>query len=407
MNLLSTTSLVVNLIAILAVFYFIIKIGRLKERLEKISFVLKSSDNHLNSVDKIIAEITSMELKNQRLESIVEATPFPMLITDSKGKIVSANQAGLNLLEINDKKTTDFIGKSVSLFFYNDPERPSVTDKVIESRKKITGIEASLTTRKGKTIHVLVDSGPIISKSGELIGAFSIAIDITRQKSAELEVTLKNESLATMRKDAEIMSSQLSTSIEAFKKTVNEIQDQVIENDDIAKDIHRFLGELKESFAQFNTTLTPVISSVNMLGEDFNNIQSATALIKSISEQTDILSLNARIEAERSSSSNSNNHGFKVVAKEVKELAIKSKEITNKILKDSNHIREVLDSSASSLEVLRDKSDTITSEFNANSTSEDLSNVSSAIRNTLTQVDGSISEMSKTASNLNRLIREA
>lgn len=409
MTILSTISLVMNVIAILALFYFAIKGKRVKEELQRVFLALNISEKKLDakSIEHIIDDINSIRLKDQRLESIVAATPFPMLITDPKGKIVSANQAGLNLLEIDDKSTSDFVGKSVSLFFYNDPDRPSVTDKVIESRTAIRGVEASLKTRKGKTIHVLVDSGPILAKAGELIGAFSIAIEITRQKMAELEVKSKNESLAKMRSDAEMMSSKLAASIEEFKNTVKEIKEQVIDNDDIAKSIHGFLGGLKGSFDQFNTTLTPVISSVGMLSQDLKNIQSATSAIKSISEQTDILALNARIEAERSSSSNSNNEGFKVVAKEVKELAIKSKEITIEIVNSSNHIHEVLDSSSSSLALMRDKSDIITNALKSNSTSEDLSNVSSAIKNMLFQVDEAITEMSRSASNLNMLIREA
>jgi PAS domain S-box-containing protein len=410
MNLLAAASMIVAVISILGVYYFAMKGRRITEKLRKMLVALNPSKEGLSSqtIDEIITEIDAMRLQNLRLEAIVEATPFPMLITDPSANIVSANQAGFKLLEIDNMKSADFVGQSVSAFFYNDPNRPSVTAKVIESRTAIRGIEASLQTRKNRTIHVLVDSGPILAKTGELLGAFSIAVDVTRQKMAELDVKAKNESLARMRSDAETMSAQLAASIEEFQNTVKEIQKQVAGNEDIAKSIHGFMEQLKGSFAEFDTTLTPVISGTELLNQDLKDIQGATATIKTISEQTDILALNARIEAERSSSSGgSSNEGFKIVAKEVKDLAIKAKEITGEIMNINGHISEVLGSSSSSLALMKQKFDGITRDLSSNTTSQDLAAVSSEIRNMLFQVDTAISDMSRSAASLNAMIRDA
>jgi|GEM_PF-2607580 len=396
--------------AIAALFVITMKAGRVKEKLNRMVVALDPTKKGASSrnIDDIITEIDGIRLQKLRLEAIVEATPFPMLLADAKGLIISANQAGLELLEIDDKKTDDFVGQTVSAFFYNEPSRPSVTDKVLQTRTAIRGIEASLKTRKNKVIHVLVDSGPIIAKTGDLLGAFSIAVDITRQKMAELEVKTKNEALAKMRVDAEVMSAQLAASIEEFQNTVKEIQRQVVGNDDIAKNIHGFMERLKNSFSEFNTTLIPVIDGVATLAQDLGDIQAATATIKTISEQTDILALNARIEAERSSSTaGASNEGFKIVAKEVKDLAIKAKEITGEIMKINDHIGDVLGSSSHSLAVMKEKFDKITQDLGCNTTSQDLASVSSDIRNMLFQVDEAITDMSRSASSLNALIRDA
>ncbi len=410
MHVFAGVSCLVAVVAIVAFYIVAMKARRVREKLKRMVIALDPTKTGASSrnIDEIITEVDAIRLQKLRLEAIVEATPFPMLLTDAKGIILSANQAGLELLEIDNKTTTDFVGQTVSAFFYNEPSRPSVTDKVLQTRTAIMGIEASLKTRKNNTIHVLVDSGPIISKTGDLLGAFSIAVDITRQKLAELEVKTKNEALAKMRGDAETMSAQLAASIEEFQNTVKEIQKQVVGNDDIAKDIHGFLERLKQSFSEFNTTLTPVIDGVATLAQDLQDIQGATATIKTISEQTDILALNARIEAERSSSSaGSSNEGFKVVAKEVKDLAINAKEITGEIMKINGHIGDVLGSSSSSLAVMKETFDQITHDLNSNTTSQDLASVSSDIRNMLFQVDEAIADMSRSAASLNALIRDA
>jgi methyl-accepting chemotaxis protein len=412
MDFITVISMIVNVVVITALVFAVKNRAIVNAELAKAIKTLNpaSEGRDSGSLEEIVTEIDAMRLQKQRLEAIVAATPFPMLLTDPAGKIVSANQAGMNLLEIDGRKPSDFYGETVSAFFYNDPGRPSVTDKVLKTRAQIRGIEASLKTRKNKTIYVLVDSGPIISPSGDLLGAFSIAVDITNQKTVEIQLKEKNDALAKMREEAEMMSSQLAASMEEFQNTMKEIQKQVIGNDEIANNVKGFMEKLKNSFRDFDATLTPVISGVETLSDDLRQIEAATANIKSISEQTDILALNARIEAERSSmssSTGSNNEGFKIVAREVKDLAVKAKEITGEIVKINNHIGSVLSGSSSSLAVMKEKFDAITGELGSNSTSQDLAAVSSEIRNMLLQVDEAIREMGKTSSSLNVLIRES
>ena len=180
MDFAAAMSFIVNVVLISAIIFLVKERMGLKREMATMLNALNPSKKTGGSdpPEDIIKEIGAIRLQNQRLEAIVAATPFPMLLTDPAGKIVSANQAGMNLLEIEGKKPSDFFGQSVSAFFYNEPDRPSVTDKVIQTRASIRGIEATLKTRKNKTIHVIVDSGPIIAPSGELLGAFSIAVDV-------------------------------------------------------------------------------------------------------------------------------------------------------------------------------------------------------------------------------------
>lgn len=400
---------IVSISAVAVAYVVSLKNKEIREKLKTIVSAVDSTDTEteLKSVDDIIGEIDSIRMQKMKLEAVVAATPYPMLIAGADGLITSANQAGIDLLEIENKKTTDFIGQTVSAFFYNEPSRPAVTDKVIQTRKAITGIEATLKTRKNREIHVIVDSGPIISSTGDLVGAFSIAMDVTPLKNAELEVKKKNEALAQMRNDAEIMSAQLAASIEEFQNTVKEIQNNVIGNENVAKEINEFIGQLTRSFSDFNATLVPVIDGVKTLGQDLKEIEDATSAIKSISEQTDILALNARIEAERSSTTSGNsNEGFKIVAREVKDLATKSKEITGEIMKVNGHISGVLTSSSSSLDVMKEKFDQIVRDLENNSTSGELMAISSGIRDMLFQVDEAILEMGRSAASLNSLIRD-
>ena len=83
--------------AIAALFVITMKAGRVKEKLNRMVVALDPTKKGASSrnIDDIITEIDGIRLQKLRLEAIVEATPFPMLLADAKGLIISANQAGL------------------------------------------------------------------------------------------------------------------------------------------------------------------------------------------------------------------------------------------------------------------------------------------------------------------------
>ena len=94
------------------------------------------------------------------------------------------------------------------------------------------------------------------------------------------------------------------------------------------------LGEKSMAgFALIKEQVAQLVSTIQVLKENSASIGSISDVINSISEETNILSLNARIEAARGQT---DGKGFKVIAEEIGSLARQSKEATQDIQEKLN-----------------------------------------------------------------------
>jgi len=89
------------------------------------------------------------------------------------------------------------------------------------------------------------------------------------------------------------------------------------------------LGEKSmDRFSEIKRYVNDLVNITDVLGENSKSIGSIIDLLNTISDETTILSLNARIEAARN---NKDSKGFKVIAEEIAVLAKQSKKATQEI----------------------------------------------------------------------------
>jgi len=110
--------------------------------------------------------------------------------------------------------------------------------------------------------------------------------------------------------------------------SVEEIHNSTKNTDVMMTDGNQWLQELSSSTGNINAYFHEVSDKVKLLNDNIKEIGEITELINQVSDQTNLLSLNAAIEAARAGDAG---RGFGVVADEIRKLAEQSKASANKI----------------------------------------------------------------------------
>ncbi len=137
--------------------------------------------------------------------------------------------------------------------------------------------------------------------------------------------------------------------IESIENTSNVIEKTVETGEEEKKRIsannEEIISKLKKfgkDFDEVEKDVEKSLESVSHLMDNFQEIEELTNVIKNVAKQTNILSINASIEAARAKEAG---RGFAVVAEEIKKLSsetnIASSKISERIVNLSNQVLEV------------------------------------------------------------------
>ncbi len=181
------------------------------------------------------------------------------------------------------------------------------------------GIKAGDIVKEGSSSHTCIKSGKTVKKiiSKEVFGIemMAIAIPLKDEKGKVIGCVSFGRS---MKRHYEIsnLSRTLSESLQKISKSTNEIA-SALQNVLSANEV--------------------VVSDVNKASNEAQNTDAILKFIKTVAEQTNLLGLNAAIEAARTGEAG---RGFSVVAQEIRKLSVSSSESINKIESVLSKIQE-------------------------------------------------------------------
>ena len=365
------------------------------------SYMPVIENGRVKEVVKLAQDITKNRLKNLFYIGQVKAINKSNAVIefDMSGNILNANDNFLNTLGY---KKEEILGKHHSIFcedsYKNSNEYKEFWKKL--NFGEFDSGEYLRVGKNGKHIWIQASYNPIFDMNGKPFRVVKYATDITTKKNTMFEVEKEVKEFSSslnalllasknMLEDAKFSnknsqnatnSSQninsliedLSEKIEQMQKAIVDISSKTSKNEQIAQD----------ATVQSKETATAMVK----LNEESQKIGETVNIISQIAFQTNILSLNAAVEAATAGEAGK---GFAVVAQEVRNLANRSndaaKEITKAIEDIQFLVKESLESIKSVDETIEKMADISTniseSVLNQQKTSIEVTNITNEVNN--------------------------
>jgi len=214
---------------------------------------------------------------------------------------------------------------------------------------------------------------------GQLVGRVTGSIDQVATAAEELSTitTQTQQGVASQQQEIELVASsinEMGASVQEVARSAGRAAEAANGANSEAQNGQTVVSHTRQAIGRLASDIEHSASSIKQLEEDSRNIGAVLDVIKEIAEQTNLLALNAAIEAARAGEQG---RGFAVVADEVRTLASRTQDSTLEIENMISHLQSSANAAVQTMESSRNSTDETVAK--ASQTEESLDTIARAI----------------------------